>query len=402
MNMLDDPLDNWLTMSEMLPAQGASQRTLRKMGISLDKLEAALSILPDGKPHLTSLIPPLAELTPISLASAERERVQQLAMQFAQRSSKDTKRVEAVLLNAIGFTQAPESIPFWQSLLNLKQSHDRFAATRGRFALSALALLAINQENQIAYAALESALQHPTKAVRADAAYYLGGAYAIPNRPIPDHVVEVLTTCATADPVFEARYQARMTLRYLQLPIPLDNPGGVYLFKVQLKGDESGATRTIALQPEQTLSTLHFAIQDAFDWDADHLYSFYLRGKRYDQEYEISGPDGDPFFGEMLGGALELFPTEAAEIMKLAEQLEEEAANEADGALDTTNTVLGQIGMKVKHKLLYYFDFGDSHQFEVTLVKIEAQADQGEYPRVVEAHGEAPPQYYGEDEEEDW
>jgi hypothetical protein len=68
--------------------------------------------------------------------------------------------------------------------------------------------------------------------------------------------VDALSACATSDPAFEARYQARMTLRYVGSPAPLDSPGGAYLFKVRLKGDRSGVTRTIALRPEQTLEEL--------------------------------------------------------------------------------------------------------------------------------------------------
>lgn len=39
--------------------------------------------------------------------------------------------------------------------------------------------------------------------------------YVIPGRPLPEHVLVALNACASNDPAFEARYQARMTLRYV-------------------------------------------------------------------------------------------------------------------------------------------------------------------------------------------
>jgi hypothetical protein len=46
-----------------------------------------------------------------------------------------------------------------------------------------------------------------------------------------------------------------------------------------------------------------------------------------------------------------------------------------------------------RHKFLYYFDYGDSHEFEIEVTDILPEAEQGEYPRVVESQGAAPEQY---------
>ncbi len=412
----DDPLEDWLLISEHMPPDVPTQRIMRAVHTSFDKLAKALAGPPGAKQRFSALLPGVPELTPVVLPPPDRERAQQLVIQLAKRGTKDAARVEAFLLNALGYTQSPEAIPFWQSLLDLKRSRDSFAPRRQRFALSALALLAIKQERPAAYAALDAALQHANEQVRAQAAYYLGSAYAIPERPLPDHVLAALNACATSDPAFEARYQARMTLRYLGSPASLDSPGGAYLFKVRLKGDPSGATRTIALRSEQTLAELHFAIQYAFEWDADHLYSFFLRGKANDDDYEISGPEGDPFFGALFDEAIQLFPDEAAEGAE-GEALDgdAESVDVEDGAagdeddeddkglepLDATTVALGQLGLRVGHTLLYYFDYGDDHKFDVTLVAIQPLAEPGDYPRLVESQGEAPPQYYGDEDEED-
>ena len=60
------------------------------------------------------------------------------------------------------------------------------------------------------------------------------------------------------------------------------------------------------------------------------------------------------------------------------------------------------LGLPLKHKFMYYFDYGDSHQFEIEVVGIEPQAAPGDYPRVIESHGAAPQQYpYAEEDEWD-
>jgi hypothetical protein len=49
--------------------------------------------------------------------------------------------------------------------------------------------------------------------------------------------------------------------------------------------------------------------------------------------------------------------------------------------------------MGMRFRFLYYFDYGDSHRFEVQVVNIRPQAESGEYPWVVKIQGESPPQY---------
>ena len=59
----------------------------------------------------------------------------------------------------------------------------------------------------------------------------------------------------------------------------------------------------------------------------------------------------------------------------------------------TDQAVIGELGLVKGHKFLYYFDYGDSHEFEVKVVGIYPEAEPGKYPRVVKSVGEAPPQY---------
>ncbi|MAU01150.1 MAG: hypothetical protein CL608_28740 [Anaerolineaceae bacterium] len=55
--------------------------------------------------------------------------------------------------------------------------------------------------------------------------------------------------------------------------------------------------------------------------------------------------------------------------------------------------------MQEGQTFLYYFDYGDSHEFEVTVLKIDPLAPKAAYPYILEYHGLAPPQYPDYDEE---
>ncbi len=68
-----------------------------------------------------------------------------------------------------------------------------------------------------------------------------------------------------------------------------------YTFHVSLPG-AGRVWRKIEMRADQTLEDLHFAIQDAYDFDADHLYSFFMSGKAWDKDTEYCLPEGlDPY-----------------------------------------------------------------------------------------------------------
>ncbi len=54
----------------------------------------------------------------------------------------------------------------------------------------------------------------------------------------------------------------------------------------------------------------------------------------------------------------------------------------------TTEIAIGELGLAVRNKFLYVFDYGDNHQFEIQVVGMHPQAQRGTYPRVVESRGE--------------
>lgn len=58
-----------------------------------------------------------------------------------------------------------------------------------------------------------------------------------------------------------------------------------------------------------------------------------------------------------------------------------------------------QLELKKGQKILYFFDYGDSHEFDVTVVHINPRSEKGKYPKIVECKGKSPPQYPDIDEE---
>jgi hypothetical protein len=51
------------------------------------------------------------------------------------------------------------------------------------------------------------------------------------------------------------------------------------------------------------------------------------------------------------------------------------------------------LGLRLKQRFLYLFDYGDEHRFEVQLIAINPEAPKRKRPRVVERHGRNPKQY---------
>lgn len=135
---------------------------------------------------------------------------------------------------------------------------------------------------------------------------------------------------------------------------------GNYTFKVML---DKATWRKIKLSHKHTLEDLHLKIQEAFDFDNDHLYSFFMDGKRYSQDaYHSSWGDEEPF------------------------------ADEA---------IIGELGLYKGKKILYLFDYGDSWEFLVQLVAIDENEEELKEPQITEQKGEAPPQYGFEDDFDD-
>lgn len=128
--------------------------------------------------------------------------------------------------------------------------------------------------------------------------------------------------------------------------------GGRYTLRVLLT---PGIYRTMALGASATLEDLHGAIQDAFKFDDDHLYAFYMDGERYsDEAYNDPRGEEGPFASDVKLGELELTP--------------------------------GQ-------RFLYLFDFGDNWEFWVTVLEINPEQPELAAPKIIDKKGKAPKQY---------
>jgi len=113
--------------------------------------------------------------------------------------------------------------------------------------------------------------------------------------------------------------------------------------------------RTIALSSKHSLDDLHRAIQRAFRFDNDHLYAFYMDAKRHSRNayHDPRGSDMTPF---------------------------------ADQA------TIGELGLYLGQRFLYFFDFGDSWEFGVELLEIRDEPHKGA-PKILQKVGRSPEQY---------
>jgi hypothetical protein len=138
---------------------------------------------------------------------------------------------------------------------------------------------------------------------------------------------------------------------------PTARPGATltYTFRVTYLRDPD-VWRTIETAANQTLHALHYAIQDAVDFDIDHLYSFFMSNQAWD--------DGTAYNSPYTDGP-------SASSVKIEE-----------------------LDLRMKQRFLYLFDYGDEHRFEVQLIDVNPEAPRDEsYPRILERHGEDPEQY---------
>ncbi|MBC8344159.1 MAG: plasmid pRiA4b ORF-3 family protein [Bacteroidetes bacterium] len=128
---------------------------------------------------------------------------------------------------------------------------------------------------------------------------------------------------------------------------------GVYTFKVSLYSD---LWRKINISHKHYLSDLHKAIQEAFDFDNDHLYAFYIGGKR------------------KTGKAI------------YCSYVEEEGKTADEINIADLRLFRGQ-------KIFYLFDFGDEWWFDIKLLKIDKESPLPAQPVIVGSEGESLDQY---------
>jgi len=127
---------------------------------------------------------------------------------------------------------------------------------------------------------------------------------------------------------------------------------GSYTFKVTLGKD---LWRRIEISADNTLLDLHNSIQDAYDFDDDHLYSFFL--------------DGKPWSHEKFTAPLDVFGPHVNEVR------------------------IGELGLFIGQKILYLFDYGDQWCFLIKMERIDKNSPKPFKPKIVERRGKNPEQY---------
>jgi tetratricopeptide (TPR) repeat protein len=136
----------------------------------------------------------------------------------------------------------------------------------------------------------------------------------------------------------------------------------IYTFKVSIK-ESPEVWRKIEIEGSQTLHHLHKAIFKAYERYDEHLYAFFLSNKPWDNSSAYSLPHPESH------------------------------------VKNATLARIDSLGLHVKKKFLYLFDFGDEWWHVIQLLGIKERESTSKYPRIVESQGKAPLQYLGEEEE---
>lgn len=133
-------------------------------------------------------------------------------------------------------------------------------------------------------------------------------------------------------------------------PVKLDES---YVISVSLG---TGCYRHIKIAAGDYLCDLHEAIQDAFDFDNDHLYAFFMDNQMWSRR-DCYSADGE-------------------------------------GNRSVRNVRLCDLELCKDKKFKYLFDFGDEWQFQCRVLRTEPGAVKK--PQIIRSKGEAPEQYGGD------
>ncbi|TDP87826.1 pRiA4b ORF-3-like protein [Halanaerobium saccharolyticum] len=128
------------------------------------------------------------------------------------------------------------------------------------------------------------------------------------------------------------------------------NISGNYIFKIKL----GKIWRKVKIAASATLADLHLVIQELFDFDDDHLYSFFMSNKPWD----------GPGYGRIEEGR----------------------------GFNAAEKKLSELGLDTGQEFIYIFDYGTEWRFKIKTESFlnESEINQGE---LVDSKGENPEQY---------
>ena len=126
----------------------------------------------------------------------------------------------------------------------------------------------------------------------------------------------------------------------------------------------TGCYRHIQISENATLQNLSSAILDAFDFDDDHLHSFFMSNRAWDKDTEYVCPYG-----------------------------------ELDGAPGFTDKVkLSKFHLAKGAKFLYLFDYGDEWHFQINVLRVIDEPTAS--PVTLKSIGNI--SQYGDDDDDDY
>lgn len=129
------------------------------------------------------------------------------------------------------------------------------------------------------------------------------------------------------------------------------NKKGTYILKVSL---DKNLWRVLKLSHDNTFHELHLLIQEAYDFDNDHMYAFYTgTSVRTGKEFYSANPLGE------------------------SDEYDELTIEEED--------------IYKGHQFIYLFDFGDMWEFKIQV--IDFIENEKANPQIIEYKGESPQQY---------
>ena len=138
-----------------------------------------------------------------------------------------------------------------------------------------------------------------------------------------------------------------------------------YILRIDIKGAKPPIWRRISIPTDATFYDLHHAIQDAFDWENEHLHQFELKNKY--SRIIIQPDEGD--CGTLAGFNLQ--------------------------TLDEFTTPISQIAEAGIKKMTYTYDFGDNWKHSIKIEKTITTDIANPLPTILKGSGASLPEDCG-------
>jgi hypothetical protein len=169
----------------------------------------------DEESVFQALRPYYLQAREVPMTPADLPEIEALCRLVLERGGLRQNEIQTVLLQLVGATAAPESLPFLLDMWRYTRRGDHFGPERRQLALWGLARVAMFHNDPQAYAALLEGLNDRRAEVRLTATDLILDAYLSAKRKVPTEVVETLRQMAQSDPDKDVR---RTIQRFLREP----------------------------------------------------------------------------------------------------------------------------------------------------------------------------------------